>query len=144
MITPATLTAEMLAQMAKNIRGFMPPSRSTLLLSAGYRERLKAESPVRSPADANPLLGGAFSFSSIPVRTLEIPKEKVFDWSACRSPSRAKRRQARGYPQRVKVAERDIAYLVDQRILSDMTGRLDRMCAKLLFDGEMEPARRRG
>lgn len=41
-----------------------------------------------------------------PVRTCEELTEETLDWSACRSPARARRRRALGHPQRVIVGTR--------------------------------------
>lgn len=72
----------------------------------------------------------------MPIRTFDIPKQQRFDWSGCRSPSRAKRRHARGIPQRVKVTEHDVAYLVNEDALLHMRRGWERMTAKILYGGD--------
>ena len=129
-----TLSLESVADLLAN---YEPPPRQTFLLSSGYRDRLNAEFPLGGPAAApNPLYAGTLSYSSIPMRVMDIPKQKVYDWSACRSPSRAKRRHAKGIPQRVKITEHDVAYMIGEQAKRDMSYRHDHWCAKLLFGGE--------
>lgn len=42
--------------------------------------------------------------------------KRTEDWSQCRSPSRARRRLRRGYPQRVKITHEPAAYRVGDTI----------------------------
>lgn len=119
---PDTFSLDSIRTLLQAHPDLMSP-RQSLFLSSGYRDAVKAEFSV---AESNPLYQSAMSYVGIPVRTFDIPKQKVYDWSGCRSPSRAKRRHARGIQQRVKITERDVAYLIDERALSSWwTGTLE-------------------
>lgn len=107
----------------------------TFLLSSGNRDALRrAAGPTFDELNNNPLRDGLVnSYHGFAVTVVDLPKEKVFDWSGCRSPARAKRRHARGYPQRVKITERDVAYLVDASVLRGFAHDFDRMAMKALM-----------
>lgn len=74
----------------------------------------------------------------LPVMTADLPKERVFDWSGCRSPARARRRYAQGHPQRVKITEHDVVYLID-RAAFRMGRELDRRTVRAMFDAQGGP-----
>ena len=116
--------------------GLLAP-RQSLFASRGYRDALEKTFPLSAAEPRNPLFMGAasFSYEGIPVRTFDIPKQKVFDWSGCRAPSRAKRRHAKGIPQRVKITEHDVAYLVNEDALRSMRVGWERQMGKILFNG---------
>ena len=125
-----------MAKMVELLRHRKEPPRQSLMLSSGYRDRLVAESPVREASTyPNPIYTGSLSYGTIPVRVVEIPKVPVYDWAGCRSPSRAKRRHAKGIPQRVKITMQDVAYLFDDRALSYLNSRYDGLVSKMLWDG---------
>lgn len=95
--------------------------------------------PQRAPATHDsPLFAGYSierSLCGIPVQFADIPPVITYDWSDCRSPSRAKRRHARGIPQRVKVIKQDVAYLIGPQAAREIAAEFEPMCAKLLFGG---------
>lgn len=134
MATTDAFTMETMAELLKN---WKEPQTRSLLLSQGYRDKVETTFPLRSAEYRNPLYSGGLAspYLSMNVRVMDIPKQKVYDWSACRSPSRARRRHAQGIPQRVKITECDVAYIFDERVLTDFTRRWDRSVAKILFDG---------
>ncbi len=123
MATPTTFTADMLAQMMKAVDEYAP--RQSLLMSAGFRREVLAASKPAAPKGHSNLLLGDYtqSYAGIPIETFDIPPEEVIDWSGCRSPSRAKRRHARGIPQRIKVEYRERAYLINRDALALGWGR---------------------
>ena len=125
MATPTTFTADMLKDMAKALDEYKP--RQSLLMSAGFhREALAVLKPTVPEVRDNPLFGDyttTRSLAGIPVETFRIPPEEVIDWSGCRSPSRAKRRHARGFPQRIKIEYRERAYLINRDALAMRWGR---------------------
>ena len=134
MATQTTFTADMLKEMMKAVEDYR--SSQSLFVSGGMRRQMEAT--VRSNAPTltdNPILSGyTESFLGIiPFETVDIPPEEVIDWSGCRSPSRAKRRHARGIPQRVKITYRERAFLLDKSVLTDFAIRFDRMAVKMLL-----------
>ncbi len=135
MATPSTFTADMLKDMAKALDEYKP--RQSLLVSAGFRrEAMAVIKPAVPEVRDNPLFAGyTQSFVGLPVETFNIPPEEVIDWSGCRSPSRAKRRHARGFPQRIKIEHRERAYLINRDALAKSWGReLDaRLFAAMTF-----------
>lgn len=134
MATPSdTFSMDSIRDLLRDYPDLRTP-RQSLFASRGFTDSLTAQFPVE-PAPTNPLYTGAMSYLGIPIRTFDIPKQKVYDWSGCRSPSRAKRRHARGIPQRVKVTEHDVAYLVNEDAMRFMRHGWERMTAKILYDG---------
>ena len=123
MATPTTVTADMLNDIAKALDEYWP--RQSLLTSAGFRrEAVAAIKPAVPEVSNNPLFARyTQSFVGLPVETFDIPPEEVIDWSGCRSPSRAKRRHARGIPQRIKIEYRERAYLINRDALAMRWGR---------------------
>lgn len=75
-----------------------------------------------------------FTLFGMQIEIADIPKEKRFDWSGCRSPARAKRRYALGHPQRVKITEHDVMYLVDKTAFR-MGLDLERKAVKAIIGG---------
>lgn len=135
MATPSTFTADMLKDMAKALDDYKP--RQSLLMSAGFKREAMARFPLARPdVSDNPLIADyttTQSFMGIPVERFDIPPEEVIDWSGCRSPSRAKRRHARGIPQRIKIELRERAYLVNRDALARLgAGMMRDMDARLL------------
>lgn len=127
-----TLSASAVAEMLKGYRH----RDEVLLVPRGMRSRLE----VACHADAstitdNPIYAGysARTFCGFPVEVADIPREKVFDWSGCRSPARARRRYKQGHQQRVKISERDVAYLVGKRAVYEMAVAWERRCVKMIF-----------
>lgn len=120
MATPDAFSANMIEDIAKAMENYQP--RQSLLMSAGFRREAMARIPAATSADqSNPLLAGyaiTQSFMGVPVERFDIPPEEVIDWSGCRSPSRAKRRHARGIPQRIKIELRERAYLINRDALA--------------------------
>lgn len=95
----------------------VPQPQQELLVSRGTYRKMVAEMAEQRPTLVdNPLRSGALpaSYMGLVVRVGDVPKRQVFDWSGCRSPARAKRRHARGIPQRVKITEEDTAWLVER------------------------------
>lgn len=93
-----------------------PPQ--TLLISDRMRQemvRRHLDASLYGRLDPKPL---PTAFMGTPVETMSIPPEKVYDWSGCRSPARAKRRHAQGHPQRVKITLVERAYLVDRNAIN--------------------------
>ncbi len=132
MATPTALTADMLRDMAKIINDAEP--QKSLLMSAGFRQTLKRDFDLLLPASArNPILSGyTQSFMGIDIVPVDIPPEEVIDWSGCRSPSRAKRRHAKGIPQRIKIEYRERAFLIHRDALRRMGRDIDaRLIASL-------------
>lgn len=86
--------------------------------------------------DYNTLYVSPATFGAIK-RAAVLPPEEVFDWSECRSPSRAKRRYARGLLQRVKVAHNEVALLINEdtftRAAANAAERIDTMFMKQLY-----------
>lgn len=123
MATPTDgFTPEMLKKMVEMVNEYREPQ--SLFVSRGWRDALAAKVPVLKPSVTqapNPLMAGyTLSYASIPYDVVDIPPEEVIDWSGCRSPARAKRRHARGIPQRIKITYRERAYLVDRKAMADM------------------------
>lgn len=132
MATPTTFTSDILKDMAKAIEDFRP--RQSLMMSAGFRRALAKEAAPIIVDGGNPLLSGyAQTYAGIPVEMFDIPPEEVIDWSGCRSPSRAKRRHARGIPQRIKVEYRERAYLINRNALARIGADLARDFDARLF-----------
>lgn len=132
MATPTTFNSDMLLEMMRAVNDIEPlPS---LLVSRGMRARLEADHSANAPTFTdNPIFPGYTPrYMGLPVETFDIPPEEVFDWSGCRSPSRAKRRHARGIPQRVKITYRERAFLFDRRVLNDIAGSFDRMFDRMV------------
>ena len=133
---PDTFSLETLSKM---LADFKEPAQPSFLLSPGYRDKVAATFQIEGSKDrsSNPLRAVyTTEYASIPMEVYDIPKQKVYDWSACRSPSRAKRRHAKGIPQRVKITEHDVAYMFDKRCLQFMDQRYDDMVVKLLHGGQ--------
>ena len=130
----SSLNADMLRDMMRAINEYRPEP-STFLLSSGNRDALRrAAEPTFKLNNDNPLFAGQLaSYHGFSLNVVDIPKEKVFDWSGCRSPARAKRRYAKGHPQRVKVTEREVAYLVDTSVLRRYADYTDRVIMKALI-----------
>lgn len=120
MATPSEFNFDVLKQMAKAMEDFSPPPQQSLLMSAGFRRALAKEAPTfAGVGDSNPLFHGyTQSYAGIAVEKFDIPPEEVIDWSGCRSPSRAKRRHARGIPQRIKIEYRERAYIINKDALA--------------------------
>ena len=116
MATPTAFNYDMLKQMVKALEDFSPPPQQSLMMSAGFRRALAKETPpIIGTRQHNPLFDGHTQrYATIPIETFDIPPEEVIDWSGCRSPSRAKRRHARGIPQRIKIEYRERAYLTNK------------------------------
>lgn len=135
MAIPSTLNADMLKEMAKALEDFRP--RKSLMMSAGFRREAAARLPVVKPeTSTNPLLSDytiTQQFMGIPIEPFDIPPEEVIDWSGCRSPSRAKRRHARGIPQRIKIEYRERAYLINRDALARLGAGLVRDLDARLF-----------
>jgi len=135
MAVPSEFNSDMLAQMAKALEDYQP--RQSLLMSAGFRRHAMARIPPSKPAGhSNPLLTDytiTQQFMGIPVERFDIPPEEVIDWSGCRSPSRAKRRHARGIPQRIKVEYRERAYLINRDALAKLGAGMARDLDARLF-----------
>lgn len=123
MAIPSTFTPDMLKQMADAVCD-APRSdfARSLLMPKGMQRALIAHSEqLRAAPSNNPLLVGADmrTFMGYDVIVADVPPQIRYDWSECRSPARAKRRHARGIPQRVKVIRDEVAYLIDRR-MADM------------------------
>lgn len=120
MATPTDgFTPEMLKKMMEVVNEYREPPR--LFVSSGWRDALAVKVPIMRPAETpNPLMTGyTTSYASIPLDVVNIPPEEVIDWSGCRSPARAKRRHAKGIPQRIKIVHRERAYLVDRKAIEN-------------------------
>lgn len=135
MATPTKFDSDMLRKMAEAVSAC--ELRQSLLVSGGMLAQIKASSRANSPAiSSNPIFDGygyQQSYMGFPVEVHDIPPEQVFDWSACRSPSRARRRYKQGHPQRVKITYRERAFLFDKRVLIDWTNRFDRMAVQMML-----------
>lgn len=125
-------TPDMLKKMMDLVKEYREPPR--LFVSRGWRDALAAEARTFKLKSAtteapNPLMAGyTTSYASIPYDVVNIPPEEVIDWSGCRSPARAKRRHAKGIPQRIKITYRERAYLVDTKAIENaMRIRFERM-----------------
>lgn len=131
MATPTSFTADMIRDIAKALESYTP--RQSLLMSAGLRQALTKEPPLIVPR-GNPLLADYKTYAGFEVVPGNIPPEEVIDWSGCRSPSRAKRRHARGIPQRIRVEYRERAYLINRDALAKFGRDMDaRMFAAIYF-----------
>ena len=126
-------TQSLLAEMAKVGRS---PGRDYVL--AGSKGAVASLMKyAESPAPAGMASQRPFADCSLfgmQIKIADIPAEKVFDWSGCRSPSRARRRHAQGHPQRVKITEREVMYLMDRRAMEFRDGwerRVSRMVCLL-------------
>lgn len=136
------LSAELVAEMVRSIETVSREEHlfgDRLFVSPRVRDQLPAWANESVPAD-NPILQGyTTSLVGLPVDVVDVPPEEVFDWSGCRSPSRAKRRYARGIPQKVKIERREVAYLVDSRAIAKMMGAtFDRMALTSLGVADAE------
>ena len=120
MAIPSEFNSDMLAQMTKALENYQP--RQSPMMSAGFRRALAKEAPpIMGTGEGNPLLQGyTQSFHGMEVEAFDIPPEEFIDWSGCRSPSRAKRRHARGIPQRIKIQYRERAYLINRDALAGL------------------------
>lgn len=129
-----TITADMLTQMAKDLDGLRDTRTFTALMSKSVRDQIITLRNDSSPRIDSPLLAGTTQHHlfGMPVVVADVPPLTEYDWSGCRSPSRAKRRHARGIPQRVKVVKTEVAYLIDQAALS-MRRELERRAVKILY-----------
>ena len=123
------------------------PAMLAVLMPKRMERQLIIDREALAPRLDNPLLAGAtpgygaesatFNTDSgllfgMKVVVADVPPQITYDWSECRSPSRAKRRHARGIPQRVKIIKTDVAYLIDQAAL-DMGRDWERRAMKVLF-----------
>lgn len=136
MATPTAFTADMLKDMAKLIDDYQP--RQSLLASAGFkREMARLHDMAAPPLRANHLtVGRTQSYMGIEIVPVDIPPEEVIDWSGCRSPSRARRRHARGIPQRITIKRIERAYLINRDMIDKWARDLDaRMIAALMYGG---------
>lgn len=133
MAIQTSMSADLLREMMRAIDDMKPAQ--SLLVSSGVRAQLEADHRANAPTlTDNPIFAGYTQrYMGLPVETFDIPPEEVFDWSGCRSPGRAKRRHARGIPQRVKITYRERAFLFDRRVLTDFMNRFDRMAVKMLY-----------
>lgn len=124
-----------LDKMMEAIRTFEPRPPQTLLVSPGMKHEMAKAAFALEPRITDPPwhVVSRQTFMGLPVRTLDIPPEEVLDWSDCRSPSRAKRRHARGIPQRVKITYRERAYMITDQALADFNRRFEQMAMKALF-----------
>lgn len=134
MATPSVFTSDVLKDIMKTLDDFHP--RQSLLMSAGFRKSLAKESPpIIGTVQSNPLLQGyTQSYHGIEVVPVDIPPDEVIDWSGCRSPSRAKRRHARGIPQRIKIEYRDRAYLINREALARLGRDMDARMIAAIYD----------
>jgi hypothetical protein len=132
MATPTAFTADILKDMLKQLEDYQP--RQSLLLSAGYKREAMRVIPSAAPSYDNSIFNGyTQSYMGFPIEAVDISPEEIIDWSGCRSPSRAKRRHARGIPQRVKITYQERAFLIDKRVISDFRNSFDRMVVKALY-----------
>lgn len=131
MATPSDgFTPEMLKKMVEMVNEYREPP--SLFVSRGWRDALAVKVPMLKPSTTEPpnplMVGYTTSYASIPFDVVDVPPEEVIDWSGCRSLARAKRRHAKGIPQRIKITYRERAYLVDRKALADMMSlRFERM-----------------
>lgn len=109
----------------------MPPLQ-TLMVSPRMRASLEAEKFKTAPSLA-PAEYSSKTFMGIGFEVCDIPPEVVYDWSGCRSPARAQRRHKLGYPQRVKITHKEVAYLVDKEALRRMTDDWERRAIKMML-----------
>lgn len=124
MATPNAFTADMLKGMAKLLDDYQP--RQSLLMTAGFRRQLTQSDTFKIAPDVNPLFNGyTQSYAGIDIIPANLPLEEVIDWSGCRSPSRAKRRHAKGIPQRIRIEYRERAYLINRNALDKWARDLD-------------------
>lgn len=132
MTTPTRINADMLKDIARALGDYKP--RQSLLMSAGYKREVMAHARANAPSYDNPLFAGyTQTYMGLPVETFYIPPEEVIDWSGCRSPSRAKRRHARGIPQRIKIEYRERAYIIDRDVMTGIGAAMARDFEALLF-----------
>lgn len=104
------MTSEFLRLLMDQIKGYQPPPNPIFVASPGLNAKLDAMTIERvSPTQFH---------QGIQIIEADIPKEKVYDWSGCRSPSRAKRRYAKGHPQRVKITEHEVMYMFHKEALA--------------------------
>ncbi len=100
-----SLSAQMLKDMASVLKDYQPrPEIFAPPIMRGELERLFKSRPDQITEYTS-------TYGTVPVHFAPIPPKEVLDWSGCRSPSRAKRRHARGYPQRVKTTY-GVAFLI--------------------------------
>lgn len=125
-----TLTADMLRRMVGELDTF--PAFTDLMISPKWKHALISAPKAPWPKVDNPIHAG-FSLHSIPYHVVDIPPEEVIDWSGCRSPSRAKRRHARGIPQRIKVSYRERAFMFDRDALLGFGREFERRAVEILY-----------
>lgn len=122
---------ESLASMFSKASRF--PQRDYVL--AGSKGAVASLLKHAAPCPTKPNLPFAdFTLFGMQIEIADIPKEKRFDWSGCRSPARAKRRHALGHPQRVKITEHDVMYLVNKAAFR-MGLDLERKAVKMMMGG---------
>lgn len=133
MATPSAFDDDMLRKMIESVRTYEP--RQSLLVSSGVLAQLKSAASSNASHAADNLIfhGYQQSYAGFPVEVHDIPPEQVFDWSACRSPARARRRYRQGHPQRVKITYRERAFLFDKRGLTDWVNRYERMAVQMML-----------
>ena len=127
-----TLSASAIAKMLEGYRH----RDEVLLVPRGMRAKLEVACQADAPTVTdNPIYTGysTRTFCGVSVEVADIPREKVFDWSGCRSPARARRRHKQGHPQRVTIIERDVAYLVGKLAAHEMAVAWERRCVKMIF-----------
>lgn len=110
---------ELQDMIAKEADGYRGPSR--LLMSSAMEQELKkeAKSYMYSPDYNLTEVRALTHFMGLPVTVTDaLPDAITYDWSGCRSPSRAKRRHARGIPQRVKITKQPVAWIMERNLLS--------------------------
>lgn len=126
------LTAEMLQDMIRHINE-PSPDIATLALAMSKRAVVGLKQDRAAVMPHNPILtGGMETYMGIDIIQADIPKRQVFDWSGCRSPARAKRRHAMGHPQRVKITETEVAYLIDRASLN-FINRIESLSVAAIF-----------
>lgn len=142
MAIPSVFTFDMLKEMQESIERLSNDSmmHKSLLVSPRMADELaKHFKHERKPSERSPydnFAGFTTSYAGFPVETFDIPPEITYDWSDCRSPSRAKRRHARGIPQRVKVIKSERAFLISRGV-DALARRFEDSVVKLLY-GDLE------
>lgn len=136
MATMTSMSDDLLREIMRAASAARPAQ--SLMISPRALNALKTEFAPYMVAEptlsTNPIYAGyTTKFAGVPVEVVDIPPEEIVDWSGCRSPARAKRRRARGFPQRVKITYQERAYLFHRQALANrFEGEWERMAFSLI------------
>lgn len=124
-ISNTPFTSAMLDDMMRLVDFHQPPK---MLLMPGNMAAEFSKFPTRPNEVIAPnrltFGAGTSTYLGYDVRVADVPPRVDYDWSGCRSPSRAKRRHAIGHPQRVKITTTPVGYLISKDMINGMERRM--------------------